>query len=88
LLLNTPARLGRWCGAMRDLYARVEPNPKGHCPAHLLEKAYRWADRVADKVGKARVSRSNPPGTVRAAVLELEALARWCADLAGVAPAA
>src|SRR5262245_7622864 len=45
-LLNTPARLGMWCRAMRDLYRRVEHDPRGHCPAHLLEMAYRWADRV------------------------------------------
>src|SRR5947209_19760416 len=58
LLLNTPTRLGIWCRVMRDLYLRVEQDPSGHCPAHLLEKAYRWADRLADQGSKDRLSRS------------------------------
>jgi hypothetical protein len=83
LLLNTPARLGSWCRRMRDLYLRVEPNPRGHCPAHLLEKAYRWADLVAARVNKDRVGHSPPPGTIRAAIRDLEDLARWCEELTG-----
>src|SRR5256886_2310877 len=55
LLLNTPTRLGLWCRAMRDLYLRVEHAPQGHCPARLLEKAYRCADRPAARIGKDRV---------------------------------
>jgi len=84
LLLNTPSRLGAWCRAMRDLYLQVEQDPRGHCPAHLLEKAYRRADRVGARLNKEPVRRSPPPGTIRAAVLELEALGRWCEDLVGV----
>src|SRR5689334_15611073 len=42
LLLNTPVRLGLWCRMMRDLYLKVEQDPRGHCPVHLLEKAYGW----------------------------------------------
>jgi hypothetical protein len=86
VLLNTPARLGLWCRAMRDLYSRVEQDQHGHCPTHLLEKAYRWADRMADRLSKSRVNRSNPPGTIRDAILNLEALQQWCADLTSVAP--
>jgi hypothetical protein len=84
LLLNTPSRLGAWCRAMRDLYLQVEQHPRGHCPAHLLEKAYRQADRVGARLNKEPVRRSPPPGTIRAAVLELEALGRWCDGLVGV----
>ena len=84
LLLNTPSRLGAWCRAMRDLYLQVEHYPPGHCPAHLLEKAYRRADRVGARLNEEPVRRSPPPGTIRAAVLELEALGRWCEDLVGV----
>ena len=40
LLLNTPSRLGKWCRTMRELYLLVEHNSQGHCPVHLLEKAY------------------------------------------------
>jgi hypothetical protein len=86
LLLNTPPRLGTWCRRMRDLYLQVEQNPGGHCPAHLLEKAYRCADRVADRLGKERVSRSPPPADLRSAVRDLDALCQWCDRLAGVTP--
>jgi hypothetical protein len=85
LLLNTPARLGIWCRAIRNLYMRVEHDPRGHCPVHLLEKAYRWADRVADKKSVIRFSRSVPPCTIGAAIRDLEALGQWCDELAQVA---
>jgi hypothetical protein len=88
LLLNTPARLGLWCQAMRDLYAQVEHAPKAHFPVHLMEKAYRWADRVADKKGKCRISRSAPSNTLQGAIVDLGALIQWCAELAIVVPAA
>ena len=81
LLLNTPSRLGRWCRAMRDLYLRVEHDAKARCPVQLLEKAYRWADRVGARVNKGRVSRPSPPATIRDAIRALEALGRWCDDL-------
>jgi hypothetical protein len=82
LLLNTPSRLGKWCRTMRDLYLQVEHDPEGHCPVHLLQKAYRWADRVGVRMNKDRVSRSTAPGTIRAAIRDLEALCQWCDDLA------
>ena len=85
-LLNTPSRLGAWCRAMRDLYRRVEHDPRGHCPAHLLEMAYRWADRVSALTDQGPVSRSPPPGTIAAAVRDLGALAEWCDGRAGVPP--
>jgi hypothetical protein len=88
LLLNSPVRLGLWCGAMRDLFIRVEHDAQGRCPAYLIEKAYRRADRLADRMGRCRVNRSNPPTTVREAIQELEALRQWCGDLAKIAPAA
>ncbi len=70
---------------MRDLYLRVEHDPR-HCPLHLLEKAYRWADRVGVRMNKVYVSRSTPPSTIEAAIRDLEALGQWCDDLAKVAP--
>jgi hypothetical protein len=82
LLLNTPARLMLWCRAMRDLLLRVEHDTPGYCPVQLLEKAHRLAERVARNTGGAPASRATPPGTTRAAILDLEALERWCADLA------
>src|SRR5262245_9485811 len=44
---STPPRLVAWLQAMRDLFSRVEHDPRCACPVHLVEKAYRWADRVA-----------------------------------------
>ena len=88
LLLNTPSRLGKWCQAMRDLYLQVEHDPRGHCPVHLLEKAYRWADRVGVRMNQGCITRSTPPDTIRAAIRDLEALGQWCDDLAGIAPPA
>ncbi|HLJ92743.1 MAG TPA: hypothetical protein VKU02_06050 [Gemmataceae bacterium] len=86
MLLNTPSRLAKWCRTMRDLYLRVEHDPRGHCPVHLLEKAYRWADRVGVRMNKGSFSRSTPPDTIGAAIRDLEALGQWCDDLAKVAP--
>jgi len=82
LLLNTPVRLGLWCRAMRDLYLRVEHDAQMHCPAHLVEKAYRWADRVAIRIGADRVARPTPPSTIRGAIQSLDELSQWCAKLA------
>src|SRR5262252_6672754 len=43
LLLNTAARLGKWCQAMRDLYRLIESDLSARCPGGIVEKAYRWA---------------------------------------------
>jgi hypothetical protein len=82
LLLNTPSRLAIWCRAMRKLYLQVEDDPQIRCPIHLVEKAYRSAERMSGRLNKDCVSRSAPPGTVRAAIEHLSALAQWCDALA------
>lgn len=87
LLLNTPPRLAVWCRVMRDLYAQVEHAPKGHCPVHVLEKAYRCADQISARLHKERVERTPPPATIGDAVRDLEALGQWCHGLLGVATA-
>jgi hypothetical protein len=84
-MLNTPSRLARWCRTMRDLYLRVEHDPRGHCPVHLLDKAYQCADRVAIRMNKGFVSRSTPPDTIQSAIRDLEALSQWCDEVAKVA---
>lgn len=81
LLLNTPSRLSVWCRRMRDLYVLVEHDARVHAPVHLLEKAYRWADRVSIRMNKERITRSAPPANVQAAIQELEAVSRWCDEL-------
>ena len=78
LLLNTPARLGRWCRQVRDLHLRAGHAARARCPVHVLEKAYRWAGRLAGKRGTERASRATPPGTAEAVIRDLEALAAWC----------
>jgi len=88
MLLNTPSRLGKWCLTMRDLYAQVEQDPKGHCPLHLLEKAYQCADGLGVRLNQDRVSRSIPPGSIRDAIRELESLGQWCERLTPLAATA
>ena len=89
LLLNTPSRLAMWCRTMRELNLQVEHDPKAQCPLQLLEKAYRWADRISDRLNKDRVSRPAMPGTIRTAIENLRALVQWCEDLAsGAGPPA
>ena len=82
LLLNTPTRLGKWCEKMRNIYLQVESDPRAVYPVHLMEKAYRWADRIAVRINKPRVSRSPVPGTIQSAIVELEAVGKWCDELA------
>jgi hypothetical protein len=86
LLLNTPVRLGIWCRTMRDLYGRVEQDSQMHCPVHLMEKAYRWAERVATRIGAPLPARSAPPATIREAIERLDGLSQWCANLAAAPP--
>jgi hypothetical protein len=85
LLLNTPVRLALWCRKMRDLYRQVEHIPQGHCPVHLLEKAYRCADHLATRLHTDPASRAAAlRGTSHDTAGALEALAQWCDALAGV----
>jgi hypothetical protein len=77
VLVHTPVRLGAWLSAMRDLFTRAEHDPRCPCPVHLMEKARRCAERVAQRQGKEPPAVAEPP-TVRAAIDTLEALARWC----------
>ena len=88
LLLNTSVRLATWCRAMRKLHVQIERDPQAHCPVHLLEKAYRWADLVAGKEHKTPITRSSPPASINAAIRDLDMLCQWCTDLANAAPAA
>lgn len=88
LLLNTPIRLGRWCHAMRDLFLRVENDTRSHLPVQLLEKAYQRADQLAAKLGADRIGRPAAATTIRAVIQELEAIGRWCVNLAGSQPQA
>lgn len=83
LLLNTPHRLREWCRRMRDLHARVERTEIVPYPAHLMEKAYRSAERVASRLNKESVARPAQPRNVFEVAQELESLACWCDSLSG-----
>jgi hypothetical protein len=83
-LLNTPARLGKWCRQVRDLHLRAGHAGPAHCPVHVLEKAYRWADQLSGKRGTERASRAMPPETAEALIRDLEAVAAWCDALSQV----
>jgi hypothetical protein len=87
LLLNNASRLGAWCWKMRDLQLQVQHDASAHFPVHLLEKAYRWADRVADRMKKDRVVRPTFSADISSAIRTLEELARWCDNLGRVTPA-
>ena len=78
LLLNNAARLGGWCWKMRDLQLRVQHDAQAIRPVHLLEKAYRWADRLADRTKIAHAPRPSLSDNLSAVVAELEELAQWC----------
>jgi hypothetical protein len=81
LLLNTPARLSKWCQRMRELCLRVEQSGQGQCPNNLVDKAYRRADRLAQRLGKAPIPRQATASTIQDVVSELEKLSKWCDDL-------
>jgi hypothetical protein len=85
--LPSLSRLGAWCCAMRNLCLSVEQTPQSYCPVHLLEKAYRCADRIAARTNQGVFSRSTPADTIGAVIQELDALIRWCDSLTGVAAA-
>jgi hypothetical protein len=84
-LLNTPARLGVWCRAMRDLYLRVEQNRRAPCPVHILEKAYRRASSLAARVSRDGLCRPEAPRDIEAAARYLQTLSQWCEDQTEVA---
>jgi hypothetical protein len=76
---TTPPRLSAWCRKMRDLYLRVEH--KADCPAQLMEKTFRTADRLAARLNREPVSRTTPLVDVRGAISDWGAVADWCDGL-------
>jgi hypothetical protein len=82
LMLNNPIRLGTWCGKLRDLFRLLEQDSQAPCPLHLVEKAYRAADRIGERQETALVERAPRPASVAAAIRVLETVAEWCAGQA------
>jgi hypothetical protein len=81
LLLNTAERLGAWCRTMIHLHLAIPQDAQAHYPAHLLQKAYRWADKLSDKLKIEHIPRPPSARTTLAAIQELEDLANWCTSL-------
>jgi hypothetical protein len=78
LLINTSVRLEQWCKQMSALFGAVAEEVA--FPTHLLEKAYRLADRIATRRNCERAVRP-ASGGARSAAPELEMLAAWCSGL-------
>jgi hypothetical protein len=74
----TPQRLARWCTQMAGLYRVARPNK---CPTELIEWTRRWADRVAERLGRDPPGPLDPVTTAAEAIEEFEATAAWCVDL-------
>jgi hypothetical protein len=81
LLLNTPDRLSAWCQSVIALHAAVQDEAPASCPTHLLEKAYRWANRLSDKMNAAPIARPSSSHTISALIGELQDLSLWCDGL-------
>ncbi|WP_171475179.1 hypothetical protein [Frigoriglobus tundricola] len=81
--LNTPDRLGEWCRTARAVLLRAET---AACPAHLIAKAHRLADRIATRLGTTIVERGAPVEDTAGAIRELTAVIAWCETGSGSAP--
>lgn len=73
---NVPDRLAIWCRTLRAVFQRAERG----CPAQVMIKVYRLADRVAARAGKEVVGRG-PAGDLATAAQELDAVIAWCGGL-------
>jgi hypothetical protein len=78
VLLNTVDRLGRWCASRGTLFGKIEGDPGANCPAELVEKAYRRAERIAGRLCLTPPARRTPPQTIQAAIEDLQIVASWC----------
>jgi hypothetical protein len=82
---SKPGRLGTWCTTIRAVLRRAEGC---ECPAHVVAKAHRVADRIAGRLKAEPVGRETPTD-VAGAVRALDAVIGWCATLGdGTRPAA
>lgn len=86
--LNSEARLGVWCRAIRDLCLSMARGSQSHYAIHLLKKAYRCADRIAVRMHRGVIPQPTQGNTIGAITLELEELIRWCESATGVPSAA
>jgi hypothetical protein len=74
-----PNRLGAWCRTVRAVCRRASEDAE--CPSHAVMKAFRMADRIADRVKVEPLSRESSPTDMAGAIRQLSALIVWCEDL-------
>ena len=74
MLLNSALRLQLWCRNMARLFRLIQDEASASCPLHFMEKAYRCADRIADRAHKERLVRPPQPENIAATVQDLNNL--------------
>lgn len=75
-----PGRLGSWCGTVRAVLRRAAGCD---CPAHLVAKAHRVADQIAERLGAEPVGGERPTDAA-GALGQLDRVIAWCTRLAEV----
>ena len=71
-----PSRLSAWCRAVRAVFRRAADGCD--CPAHVVTKAHRLADRIATLVSAEPVAREAPPTDMASVIRQLDSLIAWC----------
>lgn len=81
-----PSRLRSWCRTVRAVLHRAGA---ADCPTHIVAKAYRVADRIAERE-KAETAGRETPTDMGGAIRQLDGLIAWCEqlELARLRPAA
>jgi len=74
-----PSRLSAWCRAVRAVFQRAADGCD--CPAQVVTKAHRLADRIATRVSAKPVTRELPPTDMASAIRQLDSLITWCDGL-------
>jgi hypothetical protein len=73
---SSPDRLGAWCRMVRVLFTRAAEG--NECPAQVVTKAWRLADRIAARAKLEPVGRESPAGNMAEAIRQLDVLIAWC----------
>jgi hypothetical protein len=76
-----PERLVLWCRVLRVVFAKSQSGD----PVEVMDKAYRLADRVAERMSKEPVART-PADDLAGAVRGLDAIIAWCEALVPPTP--
>jgi hypothetical protein len=74
-----PNRLIAWCRTVRAVFRRAAAD--GDCPGHVVTKALRMADRIAERAKVNPVGRESPPTDIEGAIRQLGAVIVWCEKL-------